>query len=115
MSLLFCCSVWSLGGGVSRRVSCWCSREDRTAGDGTALAASSETGRERDNVGMAKDRANAANDGNEDDEEGRGGSGASLLGGSEGGSGVLGGGGLDTEVIHASRAASSSKFASGSN
>ena len=92
---------------------------------GTALAASRETGRERDNPGITRFRVKAARDGNDDDPDGGpgedsegGGSRASLSGGAGGGvegEGVRGGGGCDSEVFHASRAASSSRFASGSN
>jgi hypothetical protein len=45
-------------------------KEERVAGEGTALAASSETGRERDNTGIEKDLAKDAREGNEDDEKG---------------------------------------------
>lgn len=85
------------------------------AGDVTSFAASNETGRGRDRVGIEKLRANDAKDGKlEEDKE------PECWGDATGEDrrsfiGVVDGGGFDSELCHASLAASSSELASGSN
>lgn len=126
--------VWAGGGvvgllGVARpfcETSCCAAKEDKVAGEGTGLAASSEVGRVRVRAGIEKVRANAARDGNGEVErepadcgDCNGEDGTASFKGKAGGlgEGVLGGGSGEcpSDVSHASRAASSSRLTSGSN